>query len=372
MTARGAAVLLAAAGCMLARWLFGLAAAFLPGAALLALFLTGMASVLPAALLLRVRCAFRGTETERGASAEFLVRVALRPLLPCAPPEVTIRGLGKEPETFLLRVRPWGASVVPFSFRPPHVGRHAVVLERFTLRDCFGLFRICLRPRGAAASLLVLPASRALRAPDGRGDRPGGTAEREPDEPGGLRDFRDGDELRRIHWKVSARRGVLTVRTPEGKRDPDLLVAFAPAGPGNDADALSERCAELLSGAAFRGGRVRLLSSGTAPYDLPALRPGDLPQLRRVLAESVSLSAARSSRLSQAQRGFREPDAVALFAASLSAGEAEALLAFRRAGADVRICLPGSALRALPAPLAARLASAGIRTAAAECREDAP
>jgi uncharacterized protein (DUF58 family) len=36
------------------------------------------------------------------------------------------------------------------------------------------------------------------------------------DQPSGLREFRDGDELRAVHWRATARRGALVVKEWEG------------------------------------------------------------------------------------------------------------------------------------------------------------
>jgi uncharacterized protein (DUF58 family) len=58
--------------------------------------------------------------------------------------------------------------------------------------------------------------------------------------PAGLREFRDGDELRNVHWKATARRGELVVRELEGDAAPGMEVLL-------DLRVQSERFEEALS-----------------------------------------------------------------------------------------------------------------------------
>jgi uncharacterized protein (DUF58 family) len=91
-------------------------------------------------------------------------------------------------------------------------------------------------PVGAAQELLVYPRLGKLRRrlfefereshPHQEGRRPG-PATLEADYHG-LREFRDGDSPRWIHWATSARRGRLMVREFEARQNRDVLVLLDP------------------------------------------------------------------------------------------------------------------------------------------------
>ena len=79
----------------------------------------------------------------------------------------------------------------------------------------------------------------------------------------GVREYRSGDPLRRIHWKTSARRGELVVREfePPGLRVVALLLEESPAGP-EVADQLARLAASEAWDCLRSGGRVTLWAPG--------------------------------------------------------------------------------------------------------------
>jgi uncharacterized protein (DUF58 family) len=94
-----------------------------------------------------------------------------------------------------------------------------------------------------------------------------------------LREFRPGDERRHIHWKSTARTGVLTVRQFEETRRSHVVVAFslAPADYADDGEfELAVGAAASLALRAIRDGRdVTALTSPerAAPGDEPSRVP---------------------------------------------------------------------------------------------------
>ncbi len=64
----------------------------------------------------------------------------------------------------------------------------------------------------------------------------------------GLRDFRPGDSLRRVHWKSSLRRGLLVVREVEDEceRKVEVRIQTAGARPGEPFEALVRRAASRV------------------------------------------------------------------------------------------------------------------------------
>ncbi|MDB5219742.1 MAG: hypothetical protein JWO86_7669 [Myxococcaceae bacterium] len=114
-----------------------------------------------------------------------------------------------------------GAEVVLESEVGPAVrGEHHAELLEMWLQDTFGLCR-SVRVRGSAAQLTVLPKMRDAertvplldRGPGPRAPRP---ASRMPTEGQfHLREYQQGDDVRRIHWMRSAAARALVVRLPD-------------------------------------------------------------------------------------------------------------------------------------------------------------
>lgn len=110
-------------------------------------------------------------------------------------------------------------SAMQLEIESPRCGKLSVEVARILIRDPFGLF--CRRrPLDVRASLLVLPNTfepvlelQAPDAPDMNSDeystlRPG-------DDPGalfGIRDYREGDPLHSIHWKLSSKFNRMVVK----------------------------------------------------------------------------------------------------------------------------------------------------------------
>jgi uncharacterized protein (DUF58 family) len=136
----------------------------------------------------------------------------------------------------------------------------------------------------------------------------------DPSRTAGVREYRPGDALRRIHWKATARQGQLQVRVLEPAAAPLLLVVLA-------ADTfdfpwtryredLFELAASALASIAWRaledGWQVGLLANAPEPVKLPpASSPDQLVQILEELAR-----ARPASRLTVAQLLSAEPIAL--------------------------------------------------------------
>jgi uncharacterized protein (DUF58 family) len=111
-----------------------------------------------------------------------------------------------------------------------------------------------------------------------------------------LRDYREGDDLRRVHWKSSARRGTMLVRSDErAGRRPTTVVMDLP----RDADALEWTISTATSIALSvldSGHPVRLLGGGIHPESARQDRQQTSSLARaRVLNQTVDLKAPISA-----------------------------------------------------------------------------
>ena len=110
----------------------------------------------------------------------------------------------------------------------------------------------------------------------------------------GVRAYGPGDELRRVHWRTTARTGVLAVTEYAQGVTLDVVVALdlnqsAYEGLGEDEGGALEcavtLAATLLDDLLRHGHTVRLMSQATTPDDaLPATRAEQMPQFLEALA----------------------------------------------------------------------------------------
>lgn len=130
--------------------------------------------------------------------------------------------LGEQSVEQIVEVPRGAEAMTACTWMPPRRGAVAVRLGSMTLLGPLGLAKLGLRRR-ERAQLLVLPPI-LLRLPEqergytshtGGAPTVGSRAQNGGEPAGALRDFRDGDAIRQVHWKQSARQGQLLVNLPE-------------------------------------------------------------------------------------------------------------------------------------------------------------
>jgi len=204
--------------------------------------------------------------------------------------EDVVAGAPADRRCYFLKVPPRGEQ----TSRYPRVAarRGDLAFEGFEVRTRypFGLIeRIRFVPEPATA--LVYP--RLARSDDeGPADRRRGHGDASPrsglgPEVAGLRDWRDGEEARGIHWRRSAGLGRLVVRERHAEADAHVDLQLDARRPADADDGWDQRFEDAIAQAAgvtdraLRGGRsveVRVHGAGRSPR-LPAGAPPD-PVLR--------------------------------------------------------------------------------------------
>jgi uncharacterized protein (DUF58 family) len=154
---------------------------------------------------------------------------------------------------------------VRYTVRAARRGRWTLGPLVVTRGDLFGVVRAPASV-GSVAEVAVWPSIVALPAPSealvGEPDRVALGARSPSTDDASLRDYREGDDLRRVHWRSSARRGSLLVRSDEraGMR-PVTVLLDQPARPA--AVEWSISLAASLAVAMLEAGHpVRLLGAG--------------------------------------------------------------------------------------------------------------
>ena len=252
--------------------------------------------------------------------------------------------LGGRPRFVLDRVEPQGVREVSYPIQSEVRGRFRVGPLSVRLTDPFGLCELS-RSFASADDLVVTPVVSAL--PPGRlgGDWAGGgdAASRSVATSGSddaaTREYRYGDDLRKVHWRSTARAGELMVRREEQpfqSRATLLLDGRARAhrgdGPGSSFEWAVSAVASAGVSLARAGFALSLLRDSGEP-----LAPAGLPLTESVLLDAlatvqttgaVSLDGA-ATRL----RGGGLGGVVVAVLGSLSPAEAESLARLRTGSA---------------------------------------
>jgi len=128
--------------------------------------------------------------------------------------------IGSRPRFILDRIEPGGTRRLSYPIQPDHRGKFAIGPLHVRVADAFGLAKV-----GSTAAppvtLVVTPAVTTLPHTSlagswlGEGDARASTAAAAGEDDVVPRAYRDGDEVRRVHWRSTARYGELMVRREE-------------------------------------------------------------------------------------------------------------------------------------------------------------
>jgi uncharacterized protein (DUF58 family) len=223
LTARGRSFL--AAGAVIGALGFGLGqhALFSVGVLLIILpLLTGLAA---SRARYRIRCGRQLTPGRVAAGERAEVRIQLEnisrvPTGLLLAEDTVPYSLGTRPRFVLDRIEQGGARQLTYQLQSDSRGRYAIGPFRVRVADVFGLAEVG-RSFAPRSTLVITPAITILppAAPPGSWLGEGEARIAAPAAAGEddvvPRAYRDGDELRRVHWRSTARHGELMVRREE-------------------------------------------------------------------------------------------------------------------------------------------------------------
>lgn len=351
MTRRGSALLALSLFCLfcgmsLGGRIFYLFAVF----GVLALLLS-LCTVLMANRLLHIDAQLASPTVLRGEQIKAVLTFEHKRLPPISPVLVIVRG-GKRLYECAYEQLPAHDAI---SMHAAHVGALDVGVECWVFSDIFGLFEV-RRRRNKTEECLVLPRDfevqplRFLSSDDGRA-LPNRTSE-DLSSPDDTRAYRAGDPLKRIHWKLSARRRSLTVRSYETPAPPDTLILMDCTLPGapdetdeNRAVLRDTLCETALSVAMMQGGsespvRMPFYGEQTAEFYMGAGRQDTLAMLPELLARQAFEGGTEFSRVLNLElRRMRRTGATVIITSRLDAQVVEGIRHIRRMGPSARVYL---------------------------------
>ncbi|MFX0537364.1 DUF58 domain-containing protein [Ornithinimicrobium sp. Y1847] len=257
----------------------------------------------------------RLTPDERGTVVARFTNVSRRTTPVYLAEEHIDYQLGDRPRFVLPRLVRGEEKRLKYTIRSRHRGAYPLGPVVLRQRDPFGLTFLTLR-LSSRSEVLVLPRLHALGEGRVRGTSRGSEGEMPQmvalhgEDDVSIRTWRDGDELRRVHWPATAHRGELMVRQedrPARRRALLILDSRASAHPGTGIRTSYEWAVSALASVARHlaadGFVVHLLTDATL-RDGTADHPVDIDQTLTSLARVQPEQDSRLDRLAAAAAPF--------------------------------------------------------------------
>lgn len=273
-------------------------------------------------------------------------------------------------------------------------GSYAVGPVVLRSQDVFGVVE-AVRPLGGTVGVDVLPKVHELpglalgEVGGARGSSGSASAATSPDDSS-IREYRVGDDLRRVHWRSTARRGAMMVRSDERPGRPDVVLLLddrSAAHHGRGAASSLEWAVSATASAAVhlhrRGHHVRLLHGGT----MDVVQDLDQGSAVRALLRSLArLEPGPVDGLARSVASLRRLESTLLVVVlgSVDESDVQPLVSSRPLGAPALALLQRTTLWGVDGPAPAEeldrplqrahltLARAGWRTAVAGPRDSVP
>ena len=316
----------------------------LMGAVCMGLMLAlALASLIPALFTLRLSSSQSDERVRRGENIRLTVYFSFKGILPI--------GSAAYQADAGVSARFGGAPFCRYerqcALPAAHVGVFDAGEGRVYLTDLFNLFVFSRKISSCCVSYTVLPRGFETERPEYSAREAGSGEIRLSDdanEPAGVREWVQGDALKRLHWKLSTRyidpyTGAFKpfVKTYEEAARPEVLVLPVTAGLyGNDEETLSRKdgvceCALSVCQACLKAGEsVRLLGPAEGLGEVFAASEEDVPKLENRLARlAASEDMQLKTAVSEVMRRGQTTSAAVLVASALNSGEADMLVRLR-------------------------------------------
>ena len=335
--------------------------------------LAGLVSVLWASATLRVASDLSDLTLQRGETAELHLTARHQGLLPIAPITLLLDAAGSDPRPIRLRDMPGRKQTLSMPVRGDHVGVFPTGLRACIVEDLLGFFQRTVHLEDTLAEMSVLPRTfdtePLILAPGDPGSEAMARATEDLSSPSDIREYQPGDAMKKIHWKLSRRKGELMVRKFDEPILQDVLILMDcsrppswghPRAEADLRDALLETAASVFSAECRTDHAVRLPLLGSHPVDLD--QHMSLSLVFDYLARADFSEMDRFERvLTLESRRLRKVGCVVVIAARLNSPMIDIMIRMHRMGPSLRLYLVTFAPDdANVLPLISRLRQAGI------------
>ena len=325
---------------------------FMVALLLVLLILFGFISVWQASRTLTIQSDLSGKTVQRGDNVTLNVVVHHRSLLPIAPILLELSATPDVPETKVrLKDAPGKHQRLTLPFHASHVGVCAPGVKAYTVEDLFGFFSIRKTPEASQGDLLVLPVvfpvEDLLFAPGDSGFETMARATEDVTNPSDVRTYQQGDALKKIHWKLSLRKGELMVRRFEEPVLPEVLVLMDcsqpptwghPDAEADVRDSLLETTASVVAHQLHSDHGVRLPLQGSHPVEFEKAMGMSV-----LLEDLARLDFSETDRFERVllleTRRLRKVGSTVIVSARLNSNMVDVMIRMRRMGPYVRLYL---------------------------------
>lgn len=326
---------------------------FLFGATLLLVtVISSFVGVLWAARTLTVSSGLSGKAVRRGENVTLEVTVRHQGIIPIAPLLIDLYATPDTPEQSVrLKDAPGKTQRLTLPFHAAHVGVSCPGVKSCTVEDVFGIFSKTVLPKTGKEELLVLPMPFEVEplkfSPGDPGSEVMARATEDVSNPSDFRNYQPGDAIKKIHWKLSARKGDLMVRRFEEPVLSDALVLMDcspppswghPEAEADIRDTLLETSASVMLSQMNSDHAIRLPLMGEHPVELD--KNMGAPLILENLARVDFSETDKFERVLLLEtRRMRRVGATVIVSARLSSRIVDVMIRMKRMGPNVRLYL---------------------------------
>ena len=174
-------------------------------------------SVLWASSTMKISVQFTDQTIRRGGDTSLVLQVRHQGLIPIAPVMLQIPSMvGGADRIIHLRNIPGRVQSLRMQIHAAHVGVYSSGIRACVIEDLLGIFSRTVHTEKTIFSLTVLPMTFSTEpltmAPGDPGSEMMARATEDLNAPSDIRSYQPGDAMKKIHWKLSLRKGELIVR----------------------------------------------------------------------------------------------------------------------------------------------------------------
>ncbi len=309
-------------------------------------------AVLWAASTLDVDGELSAETVQRGDDPVLTLRMRHRGMIPVAPLLLELSDpAGNREREIRLKNMPHRLQSLRLPIHAAHVGVFSVGLHACTVEDLLGLVRKRIPLRQTSFEMVVLPRTFDVEplklAPGDPGSELMARATEDLNAPSDTRSYQPGDAMKKIHWKLSLRKGELMVRKFDEPILQDVLILMDcsrppswghPQAEADLRDALLETTASVLTAQHATDHQIRLPLLGSHPVDVE--KSMGLPIALDYLSRVDFSETDRFERvLTMESRRLRKVGCVVVVAARLNIPMVDIMTRMHRSGPNIRLYL---------------------------------
>ncbi len=309
-------------------------------------------AVLWASATLRVDGNMTEQTVHRGEDLIFTLRMRHKGLIPIAPILLEVSDpSGSLDREIRLKNMPRHVQSLRLPIHASHVGVYPVGLRACIVEDLLGIVsrRVVLSDTSFSLTVLprTFPTEPLVLSPGDPGSEIMARATEDLNAPSDVRSYQPGDAMKKIHWKLSLRKGELIVRKFDEPILQDVLILMDcsrppswghPQAEADIRDTLLETAASVLTDQASTDHQVRLPLLGHHPVDVD--KSMGLPIAMDYLARVDFSETDRFERvLIMESRRLRKVGCVVVVSARLNIPMVDIMIRMHRSGPNIRFYL---------------------------------